>query len=166
LIGALVIVPSVALARSHVRAQLEAASQLPPLPAPSIDVADPWVDARTEATPRLDTVGPCLGIGGIDRLDPWAVERRGAEQVPRFLVRPIDATDPWAGQSIARLQPRAIDVADPWAGLSVEPKTNPPPTPRAARLAADDALRAAIKAAIDAGELDRASDLLRILRQK
>jgi hypothetical protein len=88
----------------------------------------------------------------------------------------LDPNDPWSSKRFAitrapkRSKPRPLDTMDPWGSASERAVTppsaaTPPSTPSTpSRAASDDALREAIKRALDAGDLDRAAKLLEILR--
>jgi hypothetical protein len=84
----------------------------------------------------------------LDHGDPWASSPK------TFAVAPRRATKP---------KPRPLDTEDPWRAAPSAPASPPPPAATPARLS-DDALREAIKRALDAGDLDRAAKLLDILR--
>jgi hypothetical protein len=117
---------------------------------------------------------PHRGVRPIDRTDPWT----GADEPAYASLRsspPVDDVDPWVGthvaasRSAASRAPRTIDETDPWFVPNVAPSPSPKPAAQAPRdpaSVADLALRDAIKAALDAGDVDRAAKLLEILRAK
>jgi hypothetical protein len=75
-----------------------------------------------------------------------------------------DTSDPWSeGRSVTTSRPRArLDRSDPWAAGPASPPAAPPapklsPSPQ-------EEVKASLKQAIDAGDLDRAAELLKKLR--
>lgn len=105
----------------------------------------------------------------IDVDDPWSGAQFQITHTARLI---IDVEDPWGGAIVAH-PPSArlsVDTIDPFAraranATSLPPAYHPRPAAPSAR-ASDDALRAAIKAAIDAGELDRARALIDLLQKR
>lgn len=109
--------------------------------------------------------------------DSWEVREVGRVD-ERARPRPLDAQDPWSETTVdaapssspppaaptkRRVRP-PIDASDPWTPIPDSAIPLPPPGPAATD--ADDALRQAIKAAVDAGDLDRASRLIEMLRAR
>jgi hypothetical protein len=139
------------------------AMTLPPLPAPApiVTTADPEPPVTIDARPKLT---PSPLPKELDSNDPWASAPAplAAPRAAKHKPRPLDSDDPWAGSVAERALPALpvakLDATDPWAGV--------PSTPReiAAPHNSHDALREAIKRAIDAGDLEKASSLLEVLR--
>jgi hypothetical protein len=125
----------------------EAAGTPPPSAA---TIPTPAAFARAE----LGELPPPQARTELDPNDPWTSRKFSISRAPKkSKPRPLDSADPWATSS--ERGPSA--VAGP-------PTAAPAPTPSKPSTPSDDALREAIKHAIDTGDLDRASELLEILR--
>jgi len=119
---------------------------------------DPWSEIRKRPNVDPADVGTAPGkpvTTEVDRADPWS------KVAPH--ARASSDADPWTAPAAAPRPPADIatgrpstgkDAADPWS----------PPAPADPKAASDRALDAAIRAALDAGDLDRAAKLLELLR--
>jgi hypothetical protein len=132
----------------------EASATPPPSPSPS-SISAP---AAVAAFPETDVgaLPPAQARTELDPVDPWTSKTFAIARAPKkSKPRPLDTADPWASSS--ELRPSALAAPPVEAPRATTPASTP-------SRASDDALREAIKRAVDAGDLDRAAKLLEILR--
>ncbi len=114
----------------------------------------------------------------LDRGDPWNEGSPGTfepSEISNFHARrTLDTSDPWSSFGTLEVSSedtrreldvhrakRAIDVHDPWKDIATADESRM----TAAVRASDRALRRAIKAAVDAGDFERAQVLLEVLQK-
>jgi hypothetical protein len=116
-------------------------------------------EEQRSSQPQSGASAPATSSSTLDTSDPWS-----------WMQRPLhtDTSDPWTGGANP-LPPRhraPLDTSDPWdSHRSIQQPVTPRPAV-APRSAAERALREQVKAAVDAGDLDRAAELLRLLRER
>jgi len=114
---------------------------------------------RTAQPSRDDEQGVTLlpHARSLDHHDPWPSAAHVTSGAP---------LPPSLGSSIRELvaRKRALDVSDPWLSEIERSSSAAAHSARGGWSRADIALRAAIQAALEAGDLDRAARLLDVLR--